>query len=201
MRKLIFALLLLSGDVLFAQDTTKIAVTTGVGLISMPGSLSKVLKPSITFNSGIELKLKKNWFLQGDVSLNSIGYNQIIRDNANNYLFEDANSSLFQIGVSGGYSIKFLPSKFSLDLYAGPGFQRFGEPRVTNNTSALVTRQNIVFNNTVFGKVGSRLSYMTKSSLLQTIYVEATYFTSPLHVQTYRLQGFTYCVGTRFSLM
>ena len=201
MKNLIFVLLLMCGNVLFAQDTTKITLTTGVGIISMPGALSKVLKSSITFNSGIELKLKKNWFLQGDVSLNSIGYNQIIRDNATNYLFENANSSLFQVSVSSGYSFKFLPSKFSLDLYAGPGFQRFGEPRVSNNTTAQVTRQNIVFSNTVFGKVGSRLSYKTNSSLLQTIYFEATYFTSPLHVQTYRLQGFTYCVGTKFSLI
>ncbi|MBB2146843.1 hypothetical protein GM921_15170 [Pedobacter sp. LMG 31464] len=201
MRNVLFALLLVYGNVLFAQDTTKIALTTGVGIISMPGALSKVLKSSVTFNSGIELKLKKNWFLQGDVSLNSIGYNQIIRDNPNNYLFEDANSSLFQVGVSGGYSFRFLPSKFSLDLYAGPGFQRFGEPRVTNNNAAQITKQNIVFSNTVFAKIGSRLSYKTNSSLLQTIYIEATYFTSPLHVQAYRLQGFTYCVGTKFSLM
>ncbi|MDN3585967.1 hypothetical protein QWY86_04765 [Pedobacter aquatilis] len=200
MKALISAFFILTGTVLHAQETTKIAVTTGFGIISFPPGLSSVLKSSVTFNSGLELKLKKNWFIQGDVSLNSIGYDQTIRENASVFLFKNANSSLFQISLSGGYLFRFLPSKFGLAVYGGPGFQRFGEPRVANDNLAQVTTQNNVFSTSIYGKVGSRLSYKTNSSFLQTIYVEATYFTSSIQVQQYRLQGFTYCIGTKFSL-
>ncbi|MCX2573182.1 outer membrane beta-barrel protein [Pedobacter sandarakinus] len=201
MRGLFFFLFTLIGSVLYAQDSPKITANTGVGIISFPGQHSSVLQSSVTFNSGLQLQLKKNWFIQGDANLNSIGYNQLIRENSTEFLFKDANSGLFQLSLSGGYSFKISPSKLSLSLYAGPGFQRFSEPKVTNDIAARVTTQQKIFRNSVFGKAGSRLNYKTNSAFLQHIYLEATYFTSSLQVQQYRLQGFTYCIGTRFSLM
>ena len=41
------------------QDNGKVFVTTGAGIIKSPGSLHKVFKPSIAFNSGLELVNKK----------------------------------------------------------------------------------------------------------------------------------------------
>jgi hypothetical protein len=62
---LIVILFLLIRNTLMAQDSSRVFVTTGAGIIKTPGALSNVFQPSIAFNSGIELVNKKNWFLQG----------------------------------------------------------------------------------------------------------------------------------------
>jgi hypothetical protein len=201
MKSLIVAVLLFCAGAVCAQDSSNLAITTGVGIINLPGKLGTVLKPSLTFNSGLEYRLKNNWFVQGDVSLNSIGYDQMNAGNTGSFLFKDAGSSLFQLGFSAGHTFGSASSKFTLSLYAGPGYQRFGEPRINVDNVTLIATQHILSSSSLFGRAGSRLSYRTSSPLLQTIYMEIVYFNSPTHVQGYRLQGVSYCLGTKFSLM
>ena len=193
--------LLAVSSVARAQDSTKIAITTGVGVIEVPGKLRMVLKPAVTFNSGLVYRLSENWFVQGDVSLNSIGYDQMTREDNSSFLFKDASSSLFQAAISAGYMFAIKNTALAVSFYAGPGYQRFGEPRIFPDNSTLTATQNILRKSSLLVKTGSRISYQTRSAFLQTIYLEATYFSSPITIQQYRLQGFSYCIGTKFSLM
>lgn len=187
--------------VTYAQDSTKFAITTGAGIIAATGKLTEVLKPSVTFSSGVIYQFQKNWFLQGELSLNSIGYNQLNRDNEHDFLFKDAGSSLFQAGLTAGFNFIFGKTDLSMSFYGGPGYQRFGEPRIMVAPPELYAKQQILTKSSLFVKAGSRIAYQTHSAFLQTIYLEFAHFNSPVHVQQYRLQGITCSLGTKFSLM
>jgi hypothetical protein len=69
-KKIFFALVVIGiSQLARSQDSSRVFFTTGAGIIKSPGSLSKVLQPSVAFNSGIEFVIKKNWFVQGTLIL------------------------------------------------------------------------------------------------------------------------------------
>jgi len=61
-------------------------------------------------------------------------------------------------------------------------------------------RQEISRKGSVFGKAGTRIAYMTKIKLLQTIYFDGAYWKSPLTVQGSKLSGVSLFVGARMSM-
>ena len=52
----------------------------------------------------------------------------------------------------------------------------------------------------IFGKAGYRVGYKTKIKFLQTIYLDASWWQSPVTVQGARLQGLSLFIGTRMSM-
>ena len=196
---LAIALLIISKETI-AQDSSRIFFTTGAGLIKSPGSLHYVFHPSIAFNSGIEMVNKKNWFAQGTLDFNSLKYNQRIREDGSPYLFQNTSSSLFMAALNGGKNFHFGHNKWFASLYTGGGYLNIGEPRLIDITDNTI-RQEISRKRSVFGKLGARLGYKTKIKFLQTIYVDGSYWRSPLTVQGSKLSGVSLFLGARMSIL
>jgi hypothetical protein len=181
-----------------AQDSSRIFFTTGAGLIKSPGSLSKVLHPSIAFNSGIEITNRKNWFVQGTLDFNTLKYNQRIKENGSPYLFHNTASSLFMAAISVGKNFQFGHNNWFASLYTGGGYLNIGEPRLVDITESII-KQEISRRGSVFAKAGTRLGYKTKIKFLQTIYFDGAYWGSPLNVQGAKLSGVSLFLGIRMS--
>ena len=192
------ALLLMSSTV-FAQDSSRIFFTMGAGIIKSPGSLHHVLHPSVAFNSGIEITNKKNWFVQGTFDFNMLKYNQRQKEDGSPYLFQNTSSSLIMLALSGGKNFHFGHDKWVASLYTGGGYLNIGEPRLVDQAENTI-RQEIVRKGSVFGKAGTRLGYKTKIKFLQTIYIDGSYWTSPLSVQGSKLSGVSLFLGARTSM-
>jgi hypothetical protein len=198
--KLSFAVILLTIFIASnAQDSTRIFFTTGAGLIKSPGSLRQVFQPSIAFNSGIEMANKKNWFVQGTLDFNTLKYNQRIKEGGSPYLFQNTNSSLFMAALNGGKNFHFGHNNWFASLYTGGGYLNIGEPRLVDDTGNTI-RQEISRKGAVFGKAGTRFGYKTKIKLLQTIYIDGSYWRSPLKVQGSILSGVSLFAGARMSM-
>ena len=116
------------------------------------------------------------------------------------YLFQRTSSSLIQGAVSGGYNIYLgRKNKWLLSPYAGGGYLNIGEPRLVRKEEN-VFRQQVIRMGGIFGKAGYRVGYKTKIKFLQTIYLDASWWQSPVTVQGARLQGLSLFIGTRMSM-
>lgn len=203
-KHLVFSIILCAvtpflNDSVNAQETTKVLLNTGVGTLKVPGQLGEVLKPGVSFNSGLEVTLKKKWFIHGEISLNTLGYNQQLQDQASNYLFTNTNTSLFQLDIVGGKDFVLKQDKLLLGFYGGPGYLNIGEPRLTLAADGKTISQEIVRTGNIFGKGGLRLSYLTKSPFFQQIYLDGSYFASSVVTQTHKLNGFSFFIGSKFA--
>jgi hypothetical protein len=185
-------------NAVLSQDSSRIFFTTGVGIIKAPGSLSKVFKPSIAFNSGIEAVNKKNWFLQATLDFNSLKYNQRIKEDGSPYLFHNTNSSLVMLALNGGKNFP-ISRKWFASAYAGGGYLNVGEPRLTAVTDNTI-RQEVSRRGGVFGKAGTRIAYRSPIKFLQTIYFDGAWWGSPVTVQGSKLSGISLFVGARMSM-
>jgi hypothetical protein len=182
-----------------AQEEGKVFVTTGAGIIKSPGSLHKVFKPSIAFNSGIELVNKTNWFVQGSFDFHMLKYNQQFKEDGSPYLFVNTTSSLVQMAVSGGKNFQFGHNKWFASIYSGVGYLNIGEPRLIDQSENII-KQEVSREASLFGKAGIRFGYKTKIKLLQTIYFDGAYWTSPLNIQGSKLKGISLFLGARMSM-
>lgn len=197
---LVLGLVLLCTGQVMAQDTTKISITTGVGLVMASGNLGQILKPAVAFNTGLELGFKNKWFLQGEISFNTLGYNQKYRDQSSGYLFTNSSSSLLQIGAIGGKDFSLVKNKWLIGTYLGTGFLNIGQPRLTVDVANAAVRQEVIRDANIYGKAGARLSLRTKSPFFETLYLDGSYFLSPQIIQNERLNGFTFFIGSKFSI-
>lgn len=182
-----------------AQDSSKVFFTTGVGIIKSPGKPGKVFQPSIAFNSGIELVSKHKWYGQVTLDFNTLRYNQQLIEHGSPYLFKNANSSLFMIGINGGRVFQATDSKWFFSTYVGGGYLNLGQPRLQMDADNVI-RQTVARESNIFGKTGTRIGYKTPIKFLQTIYFDASWFASPVKAQGFRLNGFSFFVGTRMSM-
>lgn len=195
----LFGLLLIIAHSLTAQDSSKVYITTGAGIIKSPGSLSKVFHPSIAFNTGIELVYKKNWFILGTLDFNTLRYNQRIKEDVSPYLFQNTSSSLIMLALNGGKNFHFTQNKWFASAYAGGGYLNIGEPRLVNHAENTI-RQEVSRMGSVFGKAGTRIGYKTKIKFLQTVYFDGAYWASPLQVQGSKLNGLSLFFGLRMNM-
>jgi hypothetical protein len=180
-----------------AQDSMRIFVNTGLSLTKVTGNLSKVLKPSIDFSSGIEAVLHKGWFAQGTLDISRLRYCQQSTDEKSPYLFQNTAADLALIGLSGGKHFN-LTKAFSASGYLGGGFITISEPRIILTDNIAV--QQDVRSSSVFGRIGTKLSLQTGIKFLQIIYVDASWWTTPLTIQRYPLQGFSFIVGAKMQM-
>jgi hypothetical protein len=180
-----------------AQDSMRIFVNTGLSLTKVTGNLSKVLKPSVNFSSGIETVLQKGWFAQGTLDISRLRYHQQSTDEKSSYLFRNTSADLLLLGLNGGKHFD-LTKAFSASGYLGGGFITISEPRITLTDS--IAMQEDVRSSSAFGRIGTKLSLQTGIRFLPIIYVDASWWTTPLTIQRYPLQGFSFIVGAKMQM-
>lgn len=181
----------------FAQQDSKLFLTTGAGIIKVRNSLNDVLKPTIAFNSGLEVTSKKNLFAQATIDFNSLKYDQKLKDNNSPYLFQNTNSSLLVLGINGGKNF-IVNNKCFFSGYIGTGYLNIGEPRVTLQNQ--IVTQQVTREKNIFGRAGARVAYDCPIRFLQKIYLDANWWTSPVKVQGSQLNGFSFFIGTRMGM-
>lgn len=202
MKKIIVAvvfILFVAFSEAMAQDSSRVFVTTGAGIIKSPGAVGKVFHPSIAFNSGLELVNKHNWYLHGTLDFNTLKYNQQVKEDGSPYLFQNTNSSLVMVAANAGKNYPFRNRKWFASAYLGIGYLNLGEPRLVNVHDNII-RQEVVRKGGIFGKAGTRIAYKTAISFLQTIYFDGSWWTSPLEAQGSKLNGFSLFLGARMSM-
>lgn len=183
-----------------AQDTSKVFFTTSVGLLNPVSSFSNAYQNSLALNSGIEYRFSKDYFAQLVLDFNAVKYSQQVKDASSAYLFQKTSSSVFLAGINVGRNFPLIPSgKLFVSPYAGIGYANIGEPRLMVDNANSVINQQVTRMKGIFGRVGSRLAYNTKSKILQTIYVDAAYWSANINVQQSRPKAFSFLIGTRFG--
>jgi hypothetical protein len=195
---LLFGMLVISLH-LKAQDTTRLYIFSGVGVINGQGIFGKSVKPSLGFYSGLELKLKGNLFSQFSIDYNALKYNQRNIDASSPYLFQNTSSTLLLLGLNIGYNFNKTSTKWSGFTYLGSGYLNIGEPRVKLEKGNTIV-QSVVNQSSVFGRGGFRIGYKTNSSFFQTLYLDTTYWTSSATVQGGKVSGISILVGTRLTM-
>lgn len=185
---------------LFSQDTSKLYFTTSVGLLSPTGSFSNAYKTSLALNSGIEYHINRTLFTQFVLDFNAVKYDQQIKDDNSNFLFQKTNSSLFLAGLNIGNNFYFgKDAPFFSSLYIGTGYVNIGEPRLIVKNTSDVIEQKVQRMQGIFAKAGLRLGFKTRTKLLQTIYFDGSYWTTNLKIQQSRAAAFSLYIGTRFG--
>lgn len=180
-----------------AQEGSRVFATTGLSLTTATGKLRQVLKPGIDFSSGLEAVLPDNWFAQGTLDMARLGYDQQQRDEKSAYLFRNTTADLLLIGLNGGRHFR-LSGALSVAGYAGAGYFSIREPRVDLRNG--IATQDDVSSHSAFGRLGTKLSLQTGIRFLQTVYVDAAWWTTPLQLQGYRLNGLTFIAGVKMSM-
>jgi hypothetical protein len=183
-----------------AQDSSKIFFTTAAGLFAPVASFGKAYQNSLALNSGIEYKFSPHYFAQLVLDFNAVKYNQQIKDASSAYLFQHTNSSVFLAGINMGRNITLNQSgNVFISPYIGIGYANIGEPRLTVKTNAGVIEQEVIRMKGVFTREGFRIAYRTTSKILQTIYFDASYFSSNIIVQASKPRALSLLLGTRFG--
>lgn len=181
-----------------AQDSSKIFFTTAVGLLNPVSSFSNAYKNSLALNSGIEYKINRHYFAQFVLDFNAVNYSQQLKDASSAFLFQQTTSSVFLAGFNIGRNFPLLSSgKIFVSPYVGIGYANIGEPRLVVDNANGIINQQVTRMKGVFGRGGTRFGYNTKSKILQTIYVDASYWTANITVQESRPTAFSFLIGTR----
>ena len=183
-----------------AQDSSRIYFTTSVGLFLPVSKFAAAYKNSLALNSGIEYKLNCNYFTQLVLDFNAVKYDQQFKDNNSNYLFQRTNSSVFLAGINIGRNIIITHSgDFFISPYLGIGYANIGEPRLTVNNNTGIIQQQVTRMEGVFTRGGLRSGYSTKSKILQTIYLDVSYWAADINVQQSRARALSLLIGTRIG--
>ena len=183
-----------------AQDSSKIYFTTSVGIFSPVAAFSKSYNNSLALNSGIEYRLSKHYFTQLVLDLNTVKYNQQVKDVNSSYLFQNTNSSVFLAGLNIGRNIPITYSgKLFISPYVGFGYANIGEPRLTLKDVSGIIKQEVTRMRGIYARQSLRVGYRTKSKFLQTLYIDASYLTVNVTVQNSKPRAFTFLLGTRFG--
>lgn len=202
-KRLVLTSFLIAGmiPVIAQENGTKIIhMTTGVGINKIQGRLGKVFRSTVAFNSGFEKQFPKHWFAQFEVNFNSLKYDQQLKDNNSNFLFQNTNSSLFMVGLNGGKDFPFSNSKWFTSIYLGGGYVNIGEPRITIDDLNNIVNQSIVRKAGILGKAGSRIGINTGSKLFQTLYLDGSYLVSSLKTQGNSLNSISVFAGIRMAM-
>ncbi|GGD79657.1 hypothetical protein GCM10011514_49550 [Emticicia aquatilis] len=198
---IIVILILFIGNCSLAQqDSTKIFFTSSVGLLVPASAFAKSYQQSLALNSGIEYGLKRNFFLQFVLDFNAVKYSQQIKDKNSNYLFQNTNSSVLLAGFNFGKNIAIVSSKkCSFSPYLGIGYANIGEPRLTVDVTKGIISQTVTRMQGIYSKAGTRILYNTNSKLLQTLYLDSSYWLSNVRVQESTAQAWSFLIGTRIG--
>lgn len=200
MKPFFFILCLTISLGLMAQEDKGIHLTTGVGINEIQGKLGNTFKSTIAFNSGFEKAFRKNWFAQLELNFNSLRYDQQEKDDASPYLYQNTNSSLFMISGNWGYDFRLAKSPWFYSLYAGAGYLNLGKPHVLIDDANNIVTQITVRRSGILGKAGNRIGVNTKSGFLQTVYLDASWWTTSVHVEGERFNSVSVFLGIRMAM-
>ncbi len=196
----VFLLLTVKPPTVKAQDTTKIFLTTSVGLLKPVSSFSNAYQNSLALNSGIEYRFSKHYFAQFVLDFNAVKYNQQVRDGSSSYLFQKTSSSVFLAGFNLGRNFPLISSgKLFISPYIGVGYGNIGEPRLMVDNINGIINQEVTRMQGIFGRGGTRIAFKTQSKVLQTIYFDASYWTANIIVQESRPKALSLLIGTRLG--
>jgi hypothetical protein len=184
----------------FTQEKNKIHLTTGIGVHNIQGRLKNTFKSTVAFTSGFEKAFAKNWYAQADVNFNSLKYDQQARDESSPYLFQNTASSLFMLGANFGRDFRYGDSPFFTSLYAGSGYLNIGKPRVNLDEVNNIITQTTVRKGGILGKAGGRIGLNTKSSFLQTIYLDGSWLGSSVKTEGENFRSVSIFIGLRMSM-
>lgn len=183
-----------------AQDTSKIFFTTSVGLLKPVSTFSQAYKNSLALNSGVEYKFSKRYFAQFVLDFNAVKYSQQVRDGSSAFLFQNTSSSVFLAGFNIGRNFPLSSSgRLFTSPYVGLGYANIGEPRLMVDNALGIISQEVSRMSGIFGRAGARLAYNTNSKILQTLYLDASYWSANIRVQESRPKAFSFLIGTRIG--
>ncbi|MEO6669570.1 MAG: hypothetical protein ABIN36_08865 [Ferruginibacter sp.] len=195
-----FILIAILSSVVFSQDTSRLYFTTSIGLLSPVSSFANAYKTSLALSSGIEYRFSRSLFSQFVLDFNAVKYDQQLKDERSDYLFQNTNSSIFLAGINVGRNFSFgRKSPFFLSFYTGAGYVNIGEPRLIVKTASNIIEQEVRRMTGVFAKGGLRFGCKTSSKILQTIYFDCSYWMTNLKIQQARAAAFSLYIGTRFG--
>lgn len=183
-----------------ANNNTGVHLTTGIGINKIQGELGNTFRSTVAFNSGFEKGFGHNWFGQLEVNFNTLKYDQRFRDENSEYLFQNTNSSLFMVGVNVGKDFHFGTSRWFASPYLGSGYINIGEPRLDLHAPTGIIKQEVIRKSGVIGKTGGRIGFNTKTKLLQTLYLDGSYWTSSLKVNDLSLRSISVFIGIRMTM-
>lgn len=181
-----------------AQDSSKLYFTTAAGVFVPRSTFAHAYQNSVAINSGIEYRFRKYYFTQFILDFNAVKYNQQIKDIHSDYLFQHTNSSVFLIGFNVGRNIAIIKSdKLFLSPYVGVGYANIGEPRLTVNSATGIVLQEVTRMQGVYLKEGLRFGFNTSSKVLQTLYIDAAFWSANIEVQNSKPKALSVVIGTR----
>lgn len=186
-----------------AQTNTNsdgIHLTTGVGINKIQGKLGETFRSTVAFNSGFEKSFRNHWYAQLEANFNTLKYDQQVKDVNSEYLFQNTNSSLFMVGGNFGKDYPFGSSPWFASTYVGSGYINIGEPRLQVHEPTGIITQDVIRKGGVLGKAGGRIGYRTHSKLLQTLYIDGSYWTSSLKVNGSAVRSISVFIGLRMSM-
>jgi hypothetical protein len=177
-----------------------IHLTTGVGINKIQGKPGNTFRSTVAFNSGFEKSFTNNWFAQLEANFNTLKYDQQEKDMNSDYLFQNTNSSLFMIGVNFGRDFPFGKSPWFVSPYVGSGYINIGEPRLSVHEPTGIITQDVVRKSGILGKAGGRVGFNTHTKLLQTIYLDGSYWTSSLKTSGNTFRSISVFIGLRMTM-
>lgn len=177
-----------------------LCVSTGVGINKVQGVLHKTFRSSVAFNSGIEKTFKHKWFVLLEAGFNTLRYDQQTKDENSNYLFQGTSSSLITGSVNAGRSLYFGQARWFVSPYLGVGYINIGKPRLQLHEPTSVITQHVVRKAGVLGRGGSRIGFNTKTKLLQTIYLDGSYWRTSIKIDESSWRSVSVFIGIRMAM-
>lgn len=196
-------LFLLFSSAIQAQDKKnrqRFHLSSSIGVNKIQGPLNRTFRHSLAIHSGIERKIRQKWILAVDLGFNTIQYEQQKRDVHSDYLFKNTRSSFIVVGLNVGFQLLDSPSRFQCTPYLGAGYVNTGEPRVTVSIDEREVHQQIVRHGGLLGRLGSRFSFRTHSTVLQTIFIDCSYWSSTVRLSDQRIRSVSIFTGMRMKM-
>ncbi len=171
----------------------KIFFTTFVGLLNPVSSFAIAYQNSLALNSNIEFRFSIHYVAQFVLDFYAVKYSQRVKDASSAYLFQKTSSSVFFAGFNVGRNFPLIPScKFFASPYVGIGYANVGELRLVVDNTNCIINQHVARMQGMFERAGAWLAYNTKSKVLQTIYIDASYLSENINVQDSRPKAFSF---------
>ncbi len=196
----LFILLSLSMQAQDKKSRQRFHLSSSVGVNKIQGPLNRTFRHSLAIHSGIERKIGRKWILAIDLGFNTIQYEQQKRDVHSEYLFKNTRSSFIVAGLNAGIQLLDSTSRLQCTPYLGAGYVNTGEPRVTVSVDEREVRQQVVRHGGLFGRLGSRFSFQTRSTILQTIFIDCSYWSSTIQLSDHRIRSVSIFTGMRMKM-
>jgi hypothetical protein len=194
----LFVFFMIGSSISKAQDSTKVFVSSGMGLLFPNGDFAKAYSISLNLGTGVEIVFPKKYFLDLNAGFNAVKYSQQIRETGSPFLFEKTNSNLIMLGANYGKIFEIGNAKmFMISPYVGLGYVNIGEPRLEVNQSLLTIVQRMQRMQGIFVKGGLRVGYKLHKKALEGIFLNTSYWRGNLKIQESRPEALSILIQTR----